>query len=76
MKLKDYDVIHAANFRAAMPPIIARKNYILTLHDIAPMRMYHFRGYLQKLAVKKSYRNNNPDKGYYRGPGSCDAEDD
>ncbi|WP_309492830.1 glycosyltransferase family 4 protein [Candidatus Hecatella orcuttiae] len=54
LKKDEPSIIHAANFRAALPPALAEKKFVLTFHDVAPMRMYKFRGYLQRLAARKA----------------------
>jgi len=49
-----YDVVHAGNFRAALPAIMAKRNYVLTVHDLGPQRLYRFRARLQVKAIEKA----------------------
>jgi glycosyltransferase involved in cell wall biosynthesis len=52
--LPEVDDIHALNFRAALIPYLAGKEFVLHTHDLGPQDLYRVRGWLQRKMIRNA----------------------
>lgn len=52
--LPKVDVVHALNFRTALIPYLAGREFILHTHDLGPQDLYYVRGWLQRKMMRNA----------------------